>query len=334
MLEKPDLPDEKIIACLRHEYGLPPVQVAFLPLGADQNTAVYRAVAEDETTYFVKLRNGFFDEISVALPRFLSDQGIAQIIAPLATKTGELWAGQDSFKLMLYPFVEGKSAYEVALTERHWLELGAALRRIHTVAVPAALMQSIPRETFTPLWRQTVRKFLDLIEDNPWDDPVAQQVVARLKAKRGEIIDLVARAERLALALRDRPLELVLCHSDLHAGNVLIDAGGALYIVDWDNPILAPKERDLMYAGAGLMGNWRTPQDEETLFYRGYGPTQVDPIALAYYRYERIVQDIAVYCEQLLLTNEGGEDREQSLRYLMSNFLPNNTIEIARRSDC
>jgi spectinomycin phosphotransferase len=60
---------------------------------------------------------------------------------------------------------------------------------------------------------------------------------------------------------------------------------------------------------------------------------QIDPIALAYYRYERIIQDIAVYCEQLLLTDEGGEDREQSLRYLTSNFLPNNTIAIAYKSD-
>ncbi|MFN2272451.1 MAG: spectinomycin phosphotransferase, partial [Anaerolineae bacterium] len=55
--------------------------------------------------------------------------------------------------------------------------------------------------------------------------------------------------------------------------------------------------------------------------------------ALAYYRYERIVVDIAVYCEQLFLTDEGGEDREQSLRYLESNFLPNGTIEIAYKSD-
>ena len=43
MLEKPDLQDEKIIACLQDEYGLLVVQVAFLPLGADRDTAVYRA---------------------------------------------------------------------------------------------------------------------------------------------------------------------------------------------------------------------------------------------------------------------------------------------------
>ena len=82
MLEKPDLQDERIAACLQDEYGLRVVQVAFLPLGADLNTAVYRVVADDETPYFVKLRRGVFDETSVALPKFLSDQGIGQIIAP------------------------------------------------------------------------------------------------------------------------------------------------------------------------------------------------------------------------------------------------------------
>ncbi len=60
---------------------------------------------------------------------------------------------------------------------------------------------------------------------------------------------------------------------------------------------------------------------------------EVDQVALAYYRYERIVEDIAVFSEQIFSTNKGGRDREQSLRYLKSNFLPNNTIEIAYKSD-
>ena len=75
MLEKPDLQDDKVIACLQVEYGLPVVQIAFLPLGADLNTAVYRAVADDKTPYFCKLRKGVFDETSVVLPKTLSDQG-------------------------------------------------------------------------------------------------------------------------------------------------------------------------------------------------------------------------------------------------------------------
>jgi len=333
MLEKPDLQDEKIIACLQDEYGLPVVQVAFLPLGADLNTAVYRVVAEDETPYFVKLRRGVFDETAVALPKFLSDQGIVQIIAPLATKTEQLWASLDAFKLILYPFVEGHNGFEVDLSDRQWGDFGTALKSIHTALVPPALTRGIQQETYSPQWREIVKTFLERVEDDAFDDPVAVKLAAFLKARRDEILDLVGRAERLALALQAQSPEFVLCHSDIHAGNILIDANDALYIVDWDNPILAPKERDLMFIGGGQGFAGHTAQEEENLFYRGYGQTQINPIALAYYRYERIIQDIALFCEQIFWTNEGGEDREQSLRYLTSNFLPNSTIEIAYKSD-
>ena len=109
MLEKPSLQDEKITAALQVEYGLEVARLAFLPLGADLNTAVYRVVTASGTAYFLKLRDGVFDEICVTLPRFLSDQGIAQIIAPLASNTGQLWASLDEFKMILYPFIEGRN---------------------------------------------------------------------------------------------------------------------------------------------------------------------------------------------------------------------------------
>jgi spectinomycin phosphotransferase len=333
MLEKPDLQDEKIIACLQDGYELRVVQVAFLPLGADLNTAVYRGVADDGTPYFVKVRRGVFDEIAVALPKFLSDRGIAQIIAPVSTRKGQLWAGLDPFQLILYPFIEGHTGFEVDLSDLQWVDFGAALKSIHNALVPPALTRRIQRETYSPQWREIVKTFVGRVDNENSSDPVAARLAAFLKAKREEILDLVGRAERLAQTLEAPSPEFVLCHSDIHAGNILIDANGALYIVDWDNPILAPKERDLMFVGGGQGFAGHTAQEEETLFYRGYGQTQIDPIALAYYRYERIIQDIAVFCEQIFLTNDGGGDREQSLRYLISNFLPNNTIEIAYKSD-
>ena len=333
MLERPAIKDAQIIACLQKGYGVDVVHVAFLPLGADLNTAVYRVVAEDGPPYFLKLRRGIFDETSVTLPKFLSDQGIAEIIAPLATVSGPLWANVDAFKTILYPFVEGRNGYEVDLSDRQWIEFGAALKKIHTAVLPPALINRLQHETYAPQARHTVRAFLERIETDSFDDPLAVQLAEFLRLKRGKILDLVGRAERLAQFLQAQPSQPTLCHSDIHAGNLLIDADGALYIVDWDNPNLAPKERDLIGIGGGLMGNWRPPEQEELLFFQGYGEVQIDPRALAYYRYERIIQDIAVFCEQLFLTADGGEDRAQALRFLKSNFLPNHTIEIAYKSD-
>jgi spectinomycin phosphotransferase len=331
MLEKPDIPDEKIIDCLRDEYGLKVVEVAFLPLGADRDTAVYRVLGDDATPYFVKLRRGAFDEITVIVPKLLHDQGIQHVIAPLPTRSQQLWASLGEFRLILSPFIDGRDGFEVGLSDRHWVDFGRALKSIHTAKAPPAITSRLQRETYSPKWREIVKRFQLQIEETTFADPAAAELAAFLKFKQDVVSQLVGRAERLAAILQTQSLPFMLCHADIHAWNILIETNGALYIVDWDTLILAPKERDLMFIGGGLMGHGHTPEEEEALFYQGYGCTQVDPIALAYYRCERIVQDIAAYCEQILLTDAGGADRAEGLRQLKSQFLPNEVVELAFR---
>lgn len=60
MLEKPDISDDTIIACLRDAFGLPIAHVSFLPLGWVHN-AMYRVIADSGTPYFLKLRRGNFN---------------------------------------------------------------------------------------------------------------------------------------------------------------------------------------------------------------------------------------------------------------------------------
>ena len=332
MLEKRDLLDEAILAGLKQGFGIQGARVTFLPLGADPDTAVYRVAAQDGAAYFLKLRRGSFDPLAVELPKYLSERGIAPVIAPLAARSGQLWAPLDSFTGILYPFIEGQDGYQAALSDRQWVEFGTALKSLHAVHLPPNLAQRLKRESFSPPWRQMTRKFLEQAESDSFTDPVALKCAAFMKSRGEQALELVERAEHCAAVLQSSSLEMVLCHSDLHAGNLLIRPNGAFYIVDWDDVLLAPKERDLMFIGGaqGFVGH--TPQEEEALFYRGYGPVQVDPTALAYYRYERIIQDLAIFCQQLLLSEAGGEDREQAFQYLASNFLPGGTIEAADRA--
>ena len=336
MLEKPDVPDELLCASLRDHYGLHGATITFLPLGNDVDTAVYRVVANDGTPYFLKLRSwrrsGAFDEMTVAIPRFLRDQGITQVIAPIETTAGHLWARLDDFAMILFPFVEGQNGFASPLSARQWAEFGAALRAMHTVVVPPALRVAIPQETYGPYWRDLVRTFQARAENTAFAEPVAAEMAAFLRAKCDDISHLVARAEALGDALRARSPEQVLCHADIHAVNVLIGTGGALYLVDWDTVTFAPKERDLMFIGAGIAGVWDSTR-EESLFYQGYGQTEIDPLALAYYRYERIVEDVAAYSQELLLTDEGGADRAAGLDKFRNQFLPNRVVAIAHRTD-
>lgn len=326
------MPAAQIVACLREAYALPVVQVAFLPLGADLATAVYRAVADDGSAYFLKLRRGSFHAATVQLPHMLSQRGMAQLIAPRPTQTGALWTQLNSFTAVLFPFVAGQHGFAQALSERHWTELGAALRMLHAMDVPPALARTIPREDYGAQWRAQVTAYQALVAMRQFDEPAAAQLARLLTEQDATIRQIVARAGQLGRALAAQPPEQCLCHGDIHAGNVLIDGADQLRIVDWDTLIFAPKERDLMFVGAGVGGVWNDDQ-EVAWFYNGYGDTTINQAALAYYRYERIVQDIAVTCVQLLESDAGGDDRAEALHQLRSQFAPRNVVAMAQATD-
>ena len=85
-----------------------------------------------------------------------------------------------------------------------------------------------------------------------------------------------------------------------------------------------------MFIGGGVGGIWNDEQ-EAAWFYQGYGQAEIDLLALSYYRYERIVVDIAEYAAQIFGMQGSVEEREKGLG-LRNQFSPNNVVEIAHRS--
>ena len=325
MLHKPALSDDTLAARLREEYALRATEITFLPLGADWRVAVYRVVAADGRRYFLKLRRGPFDEAGILVPRLLHDQGIAEVIPPVATTQGRLWTRVEPFALALYPFVEGDDGYTRRLPDGHWRPLGEALRRIHAARLPDALAALIPRETFAPTSCDAVRGYLARVERERFADPVAAELAALLRAERGRVLALVDRTDALADALRASPPPVTLCHGDWHPGNAFVGRDGALRVVDWDTLVFAPRECDLALIGAG----WGGPREAE-LFYEGYGAIEPDPVALAYYRHHRVVADVDIDCEMLFDSLEGDASRTATLAFLVRTVTPGGRIDVVR----
>ncbi len=332
MTEKQSFLDQLIISCLNANYGIEVAVLTLLPLGADMNASVYKAQTYDQTSYFVKLKRGHHHDIGIEIVELLHDAGIKEIIPPVKTILGQSTQQIEDFTLIVYPFVNGQDGFRINLTDNQWVKLGSALRQVHEIEVPSSIQNRARREVYSPKWREVVRSLYTHIEAEPTGDEFALKLLKFMKENILFIRRLVDRAEQLGHKLQDQSHKLVLCHSDIHGGNVLIVGNDSIYIVDWDDPIMAPKERDLMFIGGGVANVWNKPH-EKKLFYQGYGTTEINSTILAYYRHERIVEDIAEYGHALLLTTSGGEDRQEMYKHFIAMFEPNGVVDIAFKTD-
>jgi hypothetical protein len=124
----------------------------------------------------------------------------------------------------------------------------------------------------------------------------------------------------------------VICHTDLHGGNLMTDHQGNLYILDWENAMIAPPEHDLFFF-AGVKKFW-------DVFWPGYSgqyeAASIDCDILIFYFYRRVLEDIAGFVLRIL-QGDGSEERDrEDIGWLKGNFeelgqIESTVVEIQKR---
>ena len=305
MREEPRIARDKLRACLREQYDLVPATIDFLPLGQDTNAGVYRVVSEQGTPYLLKIKSGSFYTPSCLVPRYLCDQGIASVVAPLPTRTKALWTQAGEWTVIAYPFLEGDTGW-AGITEEHWNNAGEIFKRIHEVALPASAFDDLRRESFDPSgYVRSVDRTEAQLAASGGERASERALSSSWTKHRSTIHALLTSLSKLAGRLQAQAIPLVVCHADLHPGNLLRNRAGQVFVVDWDDVMLAPKERDFIFVGEPSDGS---VQGGGSPFFQGYGQTEIDWIALTYYRYERVVQDLIEYAQQVIVRDDLSEE--------------------------
>ena len=110
MREPPKIPEERLRACLQESYALAPVTLAFLPRGHDYSAGVYRVVSAQGAAYLLKVTLRTLYEPSCLVPRYLNEQGITAVVAPVPTIRQALWTQLGGWTVILYPFLAGETS--------------------------------------------------------------------------------------------------------------------------------------------------------------------------------------------------------------------------------
>ena len=307
MREQPKIPEESLRACLQDQYGIYPVTLEFLPVGLDYQAGVYRVVSEQGIVYLLKVTSRPLYKPQCLVPRYLHDQGVTSVVAPVATRNHTLWTKAEDWTVIVYPFIDGDTSW-TGMTDGQWKETGTIFQRIHSVMLPSFGFESLRKETFDPAeYARWVRAFETQHLRAPDRGSASERALRSCWIEHQPTIHTVVTAlEKLAGILQSRILPYIICHADLHPANLLRDRAGHVFVIDWDEVMLAPKERDFLFVQ-------ESPADSETLpgtpaFFQGYGQTEIDWIALTYYRYERVIQDLIACAQEVFFRDDLGED--------------------------
>lgn len=298
MREPPSIGEECLHVCLQDQYSLIPALLEFLPLGHDYNAGVYRVVSVLGSAYLLKVTSRLLYEPSCLVPAYLRDQGITSIVAPVPTTSGALWTELGNWTVILYPWISGECSL-TGITDVQWKKVGSIFQHIHQVRLPPLGFESLRKEGF------------DLTEYTRWihtfetqqmqaDSVSASQraLCASWKAHQPTIHTAVAYLQKLAEVLQSRTFPYVICHADLHARNLIRDQGDQVFVIDWDEVMLAPKERDFIFI--------REPHVEA--FFQGYGDAEIDWNLLSYYLWERVIQDVIYNAQNVCFREDWTEE--------------------------
>ncbi|HLL78938.1 MAG TPA: aminoglycoside phosphotransferase family protein [Ktedonobacteraceae bacterium] len=327
MRQQPAIPEELLRACLQDQYDLYPVTLEFLPRGLDYNAGVYRVVSEQTAVYpayLLKATTRPLYEPRCLVPRYLNDQEIASVVAPIPTRSGALWTRLGNWTVNVYPFIEGNTSL-TGMTDEQWREVGSIFRQIHQVALPPLGFETLYKETFDPTEYARRIGYIEtkfILEPKP--ESAAQRAFrADWQAHQSMIHTGVTTLETLAGELQRRAGPYVICHADLHPANLLRDSAGRVFVIDWDEVMLAPKERDFIFV--------RQPQ--ANAFWQGYGQQEIDWVALTYYLWERVVQDVIEDANNVCFRDDWAEENRANVAQVFHGYLADgDTIKAAHQA--
>ena len=92
----------------------------------------------------------------------------------------------------------------------------------------------------------------------------------------------------------------------------MVPPDGDFVIVDWDEALLAPRERDLMFVDGVAGGHVADPP----AFFEGCGDVAIDAVVLTYYRAEWTIQDLALYAAASLAPDASDEAKAESFEII------------------
>ncbi|WP_433538521.1 phosphotransferase enzyme family protein [Micromonospora sp. CA-249363] len=316
-----------VVGWVSAEFGLELSTVDEVAHGADLRARLWRGATGDGARYAVKVSGGG-TPAGLIVAAHLAERGVPGIAAPVRTRDGRLYAERDGVRLSVVPWVSDLRALDGPMTEAHWRSYGELLAAVHAVPVTGELERLLPGGGDAyPLIMAATRDVAGRLRDQADSgDPLVAELAAVWSANADRVSTVLGGVERLASG-RSGPA--VVCHGDPHLGNLLLGPDGQVWLIDWDDAVLAARECDLMFVVGGVLAFAPITPEQERAVLAGYGGVDIDAVRLAWFLAVRALDDLSDWTRQALDPTASPDDRATAARIVRGLVSPVGLVTLA-----
>ena len=229
-------------------YAIPLQSITFFPEGEDSYG--YIVTSETGEKYFAKASASVPNSRLQVASRLRNQCDISGIVAPLETQNGELSVPWQNFRVALFPFIEGKSRWDLwkvgrDFTDAELSQTAVLLATIHGCTDVVASNNLTVAKYDLPL-RHELHTVLKAPEKITSQNQYQKQLLEAIARHRSEVLQTLERYDSLGRSAAALQTPFVITHGDPTPGNLILDAENRLHIIDWDGVCMGPPEKDLV----------------------------------------------------------------------------------------
>lgn len=227
-----------------------------------------------------------------------------RIIHPLKTLPNSFKCEDEKNIYLLSTYINGSNLLGKELSEYQVKELASIVAELHSYGKSIPLDINTIEEDFNIDFTDKAVAHLEQL------DILKLPLKELLKPFSKVIKQAIIILKELAQTSKESSLNLCLCHTDIHEGNILQNESG-LVLIDWEGLKLAPMEADFFDI---VKKDWQTVFFEE---YRKKHPSyELNMQTLQFYQLRKVLEDIWEFVEQIQYDELTQEEEQSSLDYL------------------
>jgi|GEM_PF-999764 hypothetical protein len=279
--------DDHIRKLIEEQYGLAIESLVEAPRQFVAETFILNC---SDIRYFCKIVDKplFIPPIIESLPVIneLYKKGLERLNYPIPTRKGELYLQKDGSLIVLFNYIDAEQSEDY-----DFYSFGRLISTLHSAT--SKIDVTTAKEDFDYRYAESFEKQLNNIVESDSADRITQSLRTLLIKYLDEVRHDYANFLDLSQQLKAGEHKMVITHGD-PGGNTLVKSPTDLYLIDWDNILLAPPERDTWFF------------QHESEFIRGYQSInsnyQIDHRLSHFFTYNRYFEDLVEYFAEILGT--------------------------------